>query len=161
MTATLHGAQATQSAHVPLALRQKLASTPSVLSDVRCIVKAAAIKWNVGATTVEAAVLVADELVTNAVRHAKGEQPIILRMFVARDGLRIEVHDRSTKRPKRGKPDLTIPSQPVPDDAPDPHGWGMGIVEHLAKRHGVTKEHDGKTVWAVLRMTAAVPAEAP
>ncbi|TDD95422.1 ATP-binding protein [Actinomadura rubrisoli] len=155
MTAILDGAKAAQQGAGPMAVRHSVANTPSVLADVRCIVKATAIKWGVGATTVEAAVLVADELVANAVRHTNGDQPITLRMFIARDGLRIEVHDRSKKRPKRSEPDLTMPSQPVSDDAPDPHGWGMGIVEHLSKRHGVKTEHDGKTVWAVLRMTAA------
>ncbi|WP_242884323.1 ATP-binding protein [Actinomadura litoris] len=139
-------------AQTAVAVRHKLAATPSVVPDVRCLVRAAAVNYNIGVETTEDAVLVAVELVTNAIR-ATGK-PIMLRMFVSKDGFHIEVRDLSRKRPRKGVPDLTMPTEPVPDDAPDPHGWGMGIVEALSKDHGVRTEHSGKTVWAVLRISS-------
>ncbi|QXJ21365.1 ATP-binding protein [Actinomadura graeca] len=159
MTSTLDETSAGQQALEFQALRYKVAGTASVVAEVRLIVGAAGNRWNVGETTVEAAVLVASELVTNAVRAT--DEPITLRMSAVRDGLLIEVHDCSPKSPKQASPDLTIPTHHVPDDAPDPHGWGMGIVKYLSKQHGVKKEHGGKTVWAVLQMTAATRTKAP
>ncbi|WP_308198489.1 ATP-binding protein [Actinomadura terrae] len=139
-------------ASVVVAVRHKLAATPSVLPDVRCLVRAAAAAYNIGTETTEDAVLVAVELVSNAIRATK--RPITLRMFVSKDGFHIEVHDFAKNKPKKGEPDLTMPTEPVPDDAPDPHGWGMHIVQALSRRHGVRKERSGKAVWAVLRVTS-------
>ncbi|WP_242904432.1 ATP-binding protein [Actinomadura terrae] len=136
----------------PVAVRHKVASTPSVVPDVRCLVRAAAATYNVGIETTEDAVLVAVELVTNAIRAT--DKPIMLRMFASKDGFHVEVRDFSRKTPKRSEPDLTMPTEPVPDDAPDPHGWGMGIVEALSRHHGVRKEPGGKTVWAILRISS-------
>ncbi|WP_242909565.1 ATP-binding protein [Actinomadura terrae] len=136
----------------PLAVRHKLASTPSVIPSVRCLVRAAASTYNIGVETTEDAVLVAVELVTNSIKAT--HKPITLRMFVGRDGFHIEVHDRSKGEPKKGVPDLTMPAGPVPDDAPDPHGWGLAIVEELSRDHGMRKERGGKTVWAVLRISS-------
>ncbi|WP_242903793.1 ATP-binding protein [Actinomadura terrae] len=134
------------------AVRHKVASTPSVLPDVRCLVRAAADTFNLGLDTTEYAVLVAVELVTNAIRAT--DKPITLRMFVGRNGFHIEVHDHSEAEPKKCVPDLTMPTEPVPDDAPDPHGWGLRIVEELSRDHGVRNERGGKTTWAVLRITS-------
>ncbi|MUN40539.1 ATP-binding protein [Actinomadura litoris] len=152
MTARLSGRRvAAQASSLP-AVRHKVASTPSVLPDVRCLVRAAAVGYGIEGETAEDAVLVASELVTNAIRASAW--PIALRMFVSKDGFHIEVHDFSRKKPRKSEPDLTMPSEPVPDDAPDPHGWGMGIVETLSRRHGVRIERGGKTVWAVLRIAS-------
>lgn len=54
--------------------------------------------------------------------------------------------DASPEEPHTSTP----PSEPLPDDAPDPGGWGLGIIASLAEEHGCRPEHGGKNVWAVL-----------
>jgi anti-sigma regulatory factor (Ser/Thr protein kinase) len=90
---------------------------------------------------VEDAVLVVDELVTNALRH--GEAPRRCRLVVLRRGdrLRIEVDDASPREPVIRTPDLT-------------GGRGMVLVDGLAAEWGVDHHDDHKTVWAELVLTA-------
>jgi anti-sigma regulatory factor (Ser/Thr protein kinase) len=79
--------------------------------------------------------LLVSELVTNAVRHATGEQ---LRLVVTMDerALRVEVHDRGEGFALRA---------PAPDPA-RPSGWGLFLVAELADRWGV--DHAPRTrVW--------------
>jgi anti-sigma regulatory factor (Ser/Thr protein kinase) len=79
--------------------------------------------------------LLVSELVTNAVRHARGEG---VRLVVAHTGgvLRVEVHD-----PGRG---FTVRKPPT--DPLRASGWGLVLVEELADRWGV--EHSPRTrVW--------------
>lgn len=73
-------------------------------------------------------VLLVSELVTNAVRHAAGEQ---VRLIVTLDdrALRVEVHDPGEGFELR---------QPVPDPA-RPSGWGLYLVAELADRWGVDR----------------------
>jgi two-component sensor histidine kinase len=75
--------------------------------------------------------LMATELVTNAVRH--GVPPVTLTIDDGRDTLRIEVEDAGGGRPARR-----------PDPGPS-GGWGLLLVEAAADRWGVA---DGSTsVW--------------
>ncbi|TDC74506.1 ATP-binding protein, partial [Actinomadura sp. 7K507] len=97
-----------------------------------------------------AAMLIASEVLTNAVR-ATPCKPVTLRMALVGDGLRVEVWDSSPERPRASTPDLSMPEEPLGDDAPDPGGWGLGIVESLSEDHGVRAEFEGKSVWALLR----------
>ncbi|WP_433466814.1 ATP-binding protein [Spirillospora sp. CA-128828] len=122
---------------------------PEVVQQGRLIVESQALQWGLAEETVENAVLVASELLTNAVRATRG-RPVSLRMALSEAGLRVEVWDSSPVRPKASIPDLSMPECPLPDDAPDPGGWGLGIVDFLSKEYGVRAEFDGKTVWAQL-----------
>jgi anti-sigma regulatory factor (Ser/Thr protein kinase) len=92
---------------------------------------------------------VASELLTNSVR-ATPNQPVTLRLALVPGGLRVEVWDASPEEPQASTPDLAMPSGPLPDDAPDPGGWGLGIIASLAEEHGGRPGHGGKSVWAVL-----------
>jgi anti-sigma regulatory factor (Ser/Thr protein kinase) len=133
----------------PLALRRGFVAMPEVVQQGRLIVESQALQWGLVEETVQDAVLVASELLTNAVRATRG-RPVSLRMALSEAGLRVEVWDTSPVRPKASTPDLSMPERPVPDDALDPGGWGLGIVEFLSEEHGVRAEFDGKTVWALL-----------
>lgn len=83
---------------------------------------------------VDDAVLLASELVTNAVRHADGVDRIT--MVVDHRTLLFVVHDRS----------VTLPS--APSERPGEHGGrGLAIVEALSDEWGAAQEHDGKRVW--------------
>lgn len=135
----------------PWALRRGFLAAPEVVQQGRLIVESQALQWGLTEETVQNAVLVASELLTNAVR-ATPERPVSLRLALAGDGLRVEVWDTSQARPKASAPDLSMPEMPVPDDVPDPGGWGLGIVEFLSEEHGVRAEFEGKSVWAVLKV---------
>ncbi|TYB48494.1 ATP-binding protein [Actinomadura chibensis] len=133
----------------PLALRRGFLATPDVIRQGRLIVEAQTLQWELPQGTVDDAVLIASELLTNAVR-ATPNAPISLRMALVEEGLRIGVWDTSPERPKTSAPDLSMPTQRIPDNASDPGGWGLGIIASLSKYYGCRPEHDGKCVWAVL-----------
>ena len=79
-----------------------------------------------------AAVLIASELATNAVKHAKTPFEVAIK---AEDSIRIEVVDQAPMTPV-----LTDPSK---------HGFGLRIVTQLSSRWGADQvEGNGKIVWA-------------
>lgn len=88
---------------------------------------------------VEDAVLVADELVSNAHRH--GDAPRICRLGLRDRGrcLRIEVDDASPDQPRMRTPDST-------------GGRGLILVDRLATAWGVQHHAHRKTVWAELAL---------
>ncbi|MBT2441172.1 ATP-binding protein [Streptomyces sp. ISL-36] len=89
----------------------------------------------------DAASLVLSELLTNAVRHARvPTRAIETRFVLIPDGLRVEVHDASERRPLMALPD---------GDADG--GWGLPLVDTLSEKWGVSdRSGPGKLVWAEL-----------
>jgi hypothetical protein len=89
--------------------------------------------------TVEDAVLVAEELVSNAHRH--GDAPRVCRLTLLGQGrrLRIEVDDASPTQPRMRTPDNT-------------GGRGLVLVNMLASAWGVQRHAHHKTVWAELAL---------
>jgi two-component sensor histidine kinase len=89
---------------------------------------------------VEDVVLVANELVTNAVLHAAG--PVEVAAWCAPDGAwRVEVADESP----------VVPS--VQEDVPplQPSGRGLRIVQALGTSWGVVRTGNGKRCWVEVR----------
>ena len=88
--------------------------------------------------TRETAVLLANELVTNAVEHSNGSA--YLDAAVQPRAIRLAVTDSSTvvPRPNTGVGDL------------DERGRGLLLIDALASRWGVQSQPDGKTVWCEL-----------
>ncbi|WP_170191918.1 ATP-binding protein [Saccharothrix syringae] len=84
---------------------------------------------------VDDAVLVTDELVSNARRH--GEPPRTCRLALVDEArrLRVEVDDTSAEEPRIRTPD-------------ESGGRGLVIVDTLAEAWGVRHHPGGKTVWA-------------
>ena len=76
--------------------------------------------------------LLVSELVTNAVRHARGD--IEVRIGTIRDRIRVGIGDASPTRPAIRDPNLE-------------GGHGLRLVEVLADRWGVDQRAGGKTVW--------------
>ena len=85
----------------------------------------------------DAAMLVASELATNAVLHAGTDFDL---RCVVNDAVRIEITDQ---RPE---------GEVIPSEAPPmaTGGRGLRIVEETAARWGVVRRPDGKTVWGEL-----------
>jgi anti-anti-sigma regulatory factor/anti-sigma regulatory factor (Ser/Thr protein kinase) len=93
-----------------------------------------------GQEAIDRAELLADELVTNAVVHAR--TPLRLLLELRGDLLHISVHDQSPRL-------LRL----VPHDPEGETGRGLRLVEDLATSWGVRSRPDGgKVVWCVLRL---------
>ncbi|MEV7522144.1 ATP-binding protein [Streptomyces sp. NPDC091371] len=93
------------------------------------------------------ALLVASELVTNAVRHAVAprDRGIETRYVRLENGVRVEVHDTSPARPVVGAPEQG-----------DDGGRGLYLVAAVADRWAVGERvGPGKRVWAELSVKAA------
>jgi anti-sigma regulatory factor (Ser/Thr protein kinase) len=82
--------------------------------------------------------LLTTELVTNALKHATMSQSeqIIVRL-VLHDRVRVEVID----------PGPPFDPRPVRPDPGSTSGWGLFIVDTLARSWGVEPEGHGKKVW--------------
>ncbi|MFG2196686.1 ATP-binding protein [Streptomyces sp. NPDC048639] len=88
------------------------------------------------AELIDAALLIADELVTNACRHTSG--PLTLLLLWERESLAIEVDDPSP-----------LPPVPVPEERRgESGGFGLQIVASLADEWSVHRHPGGKTVRA-------------
>jgi anti-sigma regulatory factor (Ser/Thr protein kinase)/anti-anti-sigma regulatory factor len=121
----------------------RLAPTPTAPAAARAFVREVCRYWQLArpdATVMDRAMLVADELVTNAVVHSRTEMR--LRLELRGDRLHIAVRD--------GSPGL------LRLVAPDPQaegGRGLWLIEQLARSWGVNRHPDGgKVVWCVLSL---------
>ena len=102
----------------------------------RAFVRQTLDSWEMPQLVGDAQVL-ASELVTNAVLHARTAMRLTLRYDDA--GLRVSVSDENMRLP------TTVG---VPESATS--GRGLMLVERLANSWGVEQDGDGKTVWAVI-----------
>jgi serine/threonine-protein kinase RsbW len=87
--------------------------------------------------SIEDAVLVTSELVTNAIRHTPDDGPIEINWRVDKSALTLRVMDSSAVHPERRT------AAPI-----SPGGRGLAIVEALAESWGVDSRPSGKQVWA-------------
>lgn len=110
------------------------AADPSSSAQARKFVRHALDKVGVNPHVTDIAVLVASELVTNAVLHAHAGP--ILTVHVEDETVRLEVEDNSELFPllrNYGHEAVT--------------GRGMSVVEATASRWGVETTQNGKTIW--------------
>lgn len=94
----------------------------------------------------DTAELLTAELVTNAVEHTRGAEPIELVVELLPTGCQVEVHDRDPVPPG----DL---SRPRPGSEPDPwqeHGRGLLLIRTLSSSCGHRTTEHGKAVWFTL-----------
>jgi anti-anti-sigma factor len=121
-----------------------LAPSPTAPAAARVFVRETCRYWELalpGSTVVERAVLLADELVTNAVVHAQSE--LRLRLELRGDRLHIAVRDGGARL-------LRLVTAPDPEAQ---GGRGLWLVEQLAAGWGVDRHPGGgKVVWCTLNL---------
>ena len=93
--------------------------------------------WGVGLYVMETAVLLASELVANAIVHAR--TPIVVGIDSTNDHLKIAVKDNSAQLPTR---------RLCADELA--RGRGLQLVDVMANRWGSSHDGCGKTVWLEL-----------
>jgi anti-sigma regulatory factor (Ser/Thr protein kinase) len=106
---------------------------PISAREARQVLEAALRRWG-DEDTLEVAVLLTTELVTNAIVHAGTD--FALKVTTDRGVLRVEVSDFSHD-----------PPQLVEVDHLGEHGRGLHLVDALSASWGVDWQSDGKAVW--------------
>jgi anti-sigma regulatory factor (Ser/Thr protein kinase) len=125
-------------AESPRLLRMTLPAVGHSVRLARYATHAVLTAWQL-AHVEEAAALLVSELVTNAVRHARGTDVVTLDLHAGRTWLLIEIQDTDRHWP-----------QPRIPDGFDESGFGFILVEALASNWGVRETEAGKAVWAEL-----------
>ncbi len=110
---------------------------------VRRATSAALEGWAVSAAVADVAVLLAAELVNNAITHTGRPRQLRLRLLAGR--IVIEVSDGDVRPPRR-----------LIQDASAEGGRGLMILAALASTWGVRFEGSGKIVWCELPLDGAV-----
>ena len=121
--------------------RIALSAGPTAAAAARSQVRAAIYAWDVPVDPA-AAVLLASELVTNAIRYETGET-ITLVISCACGQLRVDVHDTSCAAP-----------MPVDGPADAETGRGLLLVSSLSKEWGYYRTQAGKAVYFTLAFEA-------
>ncbi|HEX2575621.1 MAG TPA: ATP-binding protein [Aquihabitans sp.] len=117
-----------------------LPSEVASVAEARAFVADAVRRW--GIDPPEALPLLTSEVVTNAVVHTDG-QWVVIRVCRAGDLARVEVRDRAPDPPQVRELDPRAPG-----------GFGMWLVEQLARAWGVSAiAEDGKVVWFELDLS--------
>lgn len=106
--------------------------------------------WQLADDTVQTALLLLSELVTNACRHARtpADRHIAVRAALLDGLLRVEVSDADAELPR--------PRRAAPEDE---SGRGLELVAALADSWGAHprgERHIGKTVWFELKLPPAL-----
>ncbi len=132
-----HRAVPPDAAHAELAVPEDAGS----VQRARRFVSAQLARWSVDATVAGDAVLVASELVTNALRH--GRAPRSLELELSPERLWIAVGDAGPGRPRH---------RPFATDREG--GRGLALLEALGADWGFeSKPADGKRVWCELALS--------
>ena len=115
----------------------RLGSGPEAAAEARRAI--AALRADLDAPLIETLRLLVTELVTNSVRHTKCDA-IELRVAVGSSAVLTEVADDGPA------------FDPDPESMEDPGGgWGLFLVQRLARRWGVSKDNGTKRVWFELQ----------
>ena len=121
----------------------RLAPIPTAAAAARAIVRELCQRWQLDApdtALVDRAVLVANELVTNAVVHARTD--LWLQLELRADRLFISARDGSPRLLRQVTPDTKSEG-----------GRGLWVVEQLTRAWGVRPHPDGgKVVWCALSL---------
>jgi len=121
----------------PLSYRRWTVASSAQLGSLRTQLRCLASLWALPEDCVDALVMIVNELVCNAIDHARTMCEVTVRH--SRTLVRVLVTD-----------DSPLPPRIPPHDVTAPRGRGLQMVKALASRWGWTARHHGKTVWAVV-----------
>lgn len=107
---------------------------------MRAIIRVLLSAWGLQGSVVDDALLLASELVSNAVEHAQGEASLELEVQLADGWLRLALSDGSSIMPV---------VREVQHEGE--RGRGMQLVADVAERWGHEERKGGKRVWFDLR----------
>jgi anti-sigma regulatory factor (Ser/Thr protein kinase) len=129
---------------VPMATRTSLALRPDAEAPAlaRQYVIDTCTDWGISRVG-KVATLVASELVTNAVVHAR--TPAVMALRLAHDMLHVSVRDNDPRPMYRPAPGLTGAHE-------GDHGRGLLILDAMADEWGCHPTGDGKVVWAAINV---------
>jgi anti-sigma regulatory factor (Ser/Thr protein kinase) len=113
--------------------RANLEALPQSAASARKFVDETLRRWDYG-DLFDVVALLASELVTNAILHARSEVELSVRLTPT--AIRVEVADHSIQHP--------VPREAAPEDT---SGRGLALVETLASAWGVDERTGGKSVW--------------
>ncbi|HVM40127.1 MAG TPA: ATP-binding protein [Acidimicrobiia bacterium] len=119
----------------PREARLRLAPDAQAVPEARSLLRRLLRSWRMGDEAAEQLELLTSEAVTNAVRHTRSRDVILVVSYDG-DSVRVEVDDESEALP--------LLRDPGPDDV---SGRGMVIIDALADRWGVDPSENGKRVW--------------
>lgn len=121
-----------------------LAGDPTSAREARAFVRMA-IEGQVPAGTLQDVLLVASEMVSNVIRHAR--TPLTLSLELHDKHIRLAVTD--------GEPPLRAAEAAAPTPEPpgeSESGRGMGIIEAVSRNWGVGDTPIGKSIWAEIQL---------
>lgn len=122
----------------PLVVEEvELAPQPTAVREARCVAARVCSAAKVPPEVCETAILLASELVTNAVIHA--QPPVRMTVVANAAEIRVEVSDGAQQLPVLRERSCT------------PGGRGMYLVHNCASRWGVQPDARGKVVWFEIR----------
>ena len=117
----------------------RLGSGPDAAAEARRAI--AELRADLDPPLMETLRLLVTELVTNTVRHTDCDS-LTLRVAIGKAAVLTEVVDRGP----RFDADAALAAEQLDDRGPDT-GWGLFLVQRLARDWGVTEEKDSKRVW--------------
>ena len=132
-----------------MALREELAlsARPESVGLGRHFLRRTLKRWHLPDDTIESAILLLSEALTNAVLHASPPVSLVVRS----DGdLRVEVHDGDPTPALTSVETAGLESLIRSPDLEAENGRGLAMIALLATRWGIDAERDGKTVWFAL-----------
>jgi two-component sensor histidine kinase len=121
----------------PLLYRRWTVVSPAQLAGLRAQLRSLAGLWALPEDCTDRLLLIVNELVSNAIDHARTTCAITVRR--TRSLVRVLVAD-----------DSPLPPRIPPQDVNAARGRGLQLVKALASRWGWTARQRGKTVWAVV-----------
>jgi anti-sigma regulatory factor (Ser/Thr protein kinase) len=126
--------------HGPKGLRMRLGSGPDAAADARRAL--AELRADLDPPLMETLRLLVTELVTNSVRHTECDS-VTLRVAVGSSAVLTEVVDDGP----RFDAEAAVAAERVLNGRDPNHGWGLFLVQRLARNWGVNDEGKSKRVW--------------